>query len=220
MGPPGSPRPWLPPKPRTRQKRGGGGGSGTQKCVYQNHNAPNQHFLLSNFMFSHYEISVQGEGPEVGGAPPPMAVSRSNTFLPLPRAQCSPSEGGVGGGGGPGTQKKRKVCVPKTAQINISFRQISLFPTIKSGPGGGGVLDNNQTECHTGGVRPPPRPPPTPPTQGGALGQGGGIPSLRSCHILRTKVLRRMRDGSGRFSGLGDSSISVRLVSSLEYFGV
>ena len=39
-----------------------------------------------------------------------------------------------------------KVCVPKTAQINISFCKVSFFPAMKSGSeGGGGVLDTPPT---------------------------------------------------------------------------
>ena len=54
--------------------------------------------------------------------------------------QTSP-EGGGGWGGGVLEPKSPKVCVPTTAQINISFCKISFFPTVRSGSGGGGVLD-------------------------------------------------------------------------------
>ena len=51
-------------------------------------------------------------------------------------------------GGGVLEPKSPKVCVPKTAQINISFGKISFFPAMNSGSEGGGVRT----------------PPPAPPT--------------------------------------------------------
>ena len=42
------------------------------------------------------------------------------------------------GGGGVLQPKSPKVCVPKTAQINISFCKILFCPTMKSGSEGGG----------------------------------------------------------------------------------
>ena len=46
--------------------------------------------------------------------------------------------GGDGWGGGGLEPKSPKVCVPKRAQINISFCKISFFPAMKSGSEGGG----------------------------------------------------------------------------------
>ena len=34
-----------------------------------------------------------------------------------------------------------RVCFPKISQMNISFCKISVFPAMKSGSEGGGVLD-------------------------------------------------------------------------------
>ena len=54
-----------------------------------------------------------------------------------------------GGGGAPATQKSKILCT-KTSQINISFK-IPVFPTTKSGSGGGGVLAGLWAEREEGG---------------------------------------------------------------------
>ena len=73
-----------------------------------------------------------------------------------PGAELSPRRRvllGWGGGGGL-EPKGPKVCVAKTAQINVSFCKIPCFPTMTSGSEGGG-----------GAPCPPPPPVPHPPPQ-------------------------------------------------------
>ena len=68
---------------------------------------------------------VQGRG---GGGQTPTPREMLSCFAKL----------GGGGGGGPGAQESKKLYI-KNSQINSSFGNSSLFPTMKSGPEGGGV---------------------------------------------------------------------------------